>query len=398
MSLLSPSLHPPSSGSSTPFPSLLHAAHSQLALARSSPSPPLSLLRYTHALRLFRQCGKVLRLSGSPADLQRAVSSLADMAEGFVNGLGAVVSPADVRAAAAAASASPPPGAGAPPPSLDPPEPGPVPPGAYSGEDLTQSTHIRRAIRTGLRPLHVPTGLGASLSASQFMEAVPPGEPGENGSPSSPGSPGSPSSLKKAQRAAAAAKVPPPPPESTEVSDMLALQSALSSLSAILSLPSPKSRPGSSAAAPAGRRAAGRQPRPLAGNAARDYLAAAALDGSFCVVPADPPPLCVQGGGGGGPGSAGPGAAGLSASTIARHPPELGRLLATVKTLADENAALLARNSELAAGGAEAARAREAMATFRREYEGRFRSMREALDRFRAAYPGEGNSRSSGGS
>ena len=68
---------------------------------------------------------------------------------------------------------------------------------------------------------------------------------------------------------------------------------------------------------------------------------------------------------------------------------QLMRLLDSIKTLSDENAALLREVEDAETARMEAKRAREQMRYFKTEYGQRFAKLREALEKFRKSHPDE---------
>jgi len=66
---------------------------------------------------------------------------------------------------------------------------------------------------------------------------------------------------------------------------------------------------------------------------------------------------------------------------------QIMRLMDSLKTLGDENAALLREVEELEAARAEAKVARESMKKFKAEYGKRFASLKKALEKFRQDHP-----------
>jgi hypothetical protein len=73
---------------------------------------------------------------------------------------------------------------------------------------------------------------------------------------------------------------------------------------------------------------------------------------------------------------------------------QIMRLMDSLKTLGDENAALLREVEELEAARAEAKAARDSMRKFKNEYGKRFTSLKKALEKFRQEHP-NGNTNSS---
>lgn len=69
---------------------------------------------------------------------------------------------------------------------------------------------------------------------------------------------------------------------------------------------------------------------------------------------------------------------------------QLMRLMDSIKTLGDENAALLREIQELEAARMEAKTAKEQMRRFKDEYGKRFAALKEALEKFRKGYPSSG--------
>ncbi len=129
---------------------------------------------------------------------------------------------------------------------------------------------------------------------------------------------------------------------------------------------------------------------------ASSFAAAAALDGSFCVVPSnDIIPTFL------GPMSPNLANRAIEPSPTLRasprqfvnpnHQQQVQRLLNSMKTLSDENAKLLAEVESMRTALAEAAATRQRMEKFKREYEQRFASMKHALEKFRQAYPSKEN-------
>jgi regulator of protease activity HflC (stomatin/prohibitin superfamily) len=66
---------------------------------------------------------------------------------------------------------------------------------------------------------------------------------------------------------------------------------------------------------------------------------------------------------------------------------QLMRLLDSIKTLGDENAALLREVEDAEAARAEAKATREQMGRFKAEYGKRFAALKSALEKFRKSYP-----------
>jgi CHAD domain-containing protein len=73
---------------------------------------------------------------------------------------------------------------------------------------------------------------------------------------------------------------------------------------------------------------------------------------------------------------------------------QLMRLLDSLKTLGDENAALLREVEEAEAARMEAKAAREQMKRFKTEYGQRFAALKAALEKFRKGYPENNNNNS----
>jgi vacuolar-type H+-ATPase subunit I/STV1 len=75
---------------------------------------------------------------------------------------------------------------------------------------------------------------------------------------------------------------------------------------------------------------------------------------------------------------------------LAGQPPntkQLMRLLDSIKTLGDENAALLREVEDAEVARAEAKATKEQMRRFRAEYGKRFAALKSALEKFRKSYP-----------
>jgi FtsZ-binding cell division protein ZapB len=66
---------------------------------------------------------------------------------------------------------------------------------------------------------------------------------------------------------------------------------------------------------------------------------------------------------------------------------QLMRLLDSIKTLGDENAALLREVEDAEAARAEAKATKEQMRRFKAEYGKRFAALKSALEKFRKSYP-----------
>ena len=85
----------------------------------------------------------------------------------------------------------------------------------------------------------------------------------------------------------------------------------------------------------------------------------------------------------------------LSSSVSENHSPSSGtaptkqlmRLMDSLKTLTDENAALLREVEEAESARAEARAAKQEMRRFREVYAERFEKLKEALEKFRKGYP-----------
>jgi len=88
--------------------------------------------------------------------------------------------------------------------------------------------------------------------------------------------------------------------------------------------------------------------------------------------------------------ASGTGADILSANSQPTDTKQLMRLMDTIKTLGDENAALLREVEEAEAARREAKSAKEEMKRFKQEYGKRFAALKEALEKFRKGYPSEG--------
>jgi hypothetical protein len=70
---------------------------------------------------------------------------------------------------------------------------------------------------------------------------------------------------------------------------------------------------------------------------------------------------------------------------------QLMRLMDSLRTLGDENAALLREVEDAEAARVEAKAARQQMKRFKEEYGKRFAALKEALEKFRKGYPGDIN-------
>ncbi|VEU44967.1 unnamed protein product [Pseudo-nitzschia multistriata] len=82
----------------------------------------------------------------------------------------------------------------------------------------------------------------------------------------------------------------------------------------------------------------------------------------------------------------------ISSGQSTQNTKQIMRLMDSLKTLGDENAALLREVEELQAARAEAKAARETMKRFKSEYGQRFNSLKKALEKFRQENPtGKGN-------
>lgn len=68
---------------------------------------------------------------------------------------------------------------------------------------------------------------------------------------------------------------------------------------------------------------------------------------------------------------------------------QLMRLMDSLRTLGDENAALLREVEDAEAARAEAKAAKQQMRRFKEEYGKRFSALKEALEKFRKSYPSE---------
>ncbi|KAG7340600.1 hypothetical protein IV203_024143 [Nitzschia inconspicua] len=77
----------------------------------------------------------------------------------------------------------------------------------------------------------------------------------------------------------------------------------------------------------------------------------------------------------------------LSGGQSSANTKQIMRLMDSLKTLGDENAALLREVEELEAARAESKAARESMKRFKSEYTKRFTSLKKALEKFRQEHP-----------
>jgi len=286
------------------------------------------------------------------------------MCLGFISGLSNVVATSDVARAAATLSTTSPSLAAphqAALPTASNPIPRPpilLPKSEYSSEELSQSTHLRTAIREGLRPLHVNAALGNTMSASAFMDQT-------------------------------AAQTPPPPQPlpslappyaapPSEVSSMLALERDLATLSQTLNLTTIATSTLSDSVT--FQTVASDHPNPSnSAGSASSYAAAAALDGSFLVVPTTTASSFLPS-----PKSSPQRTAAHTAPTHSSrtHAHEISRLLNSMKVLSDENTSLLLEVEALRTARVEAVESKEAMRRFQAEYETRFIDMKSALEKF----------------
>lgn len=81
------------------------------------------------------------------------------------------------------------------------------------------------------------------------------------------------------------------------------------------------------------------------------------------------------------------GVAGAEANGQPANTKQLMRLLDSIKTLGDENAALLREVQDAEAARAEAKATKEQMRRFKGEYGKRFAALKSALEKFRKSYP-----------
>jgi hypothetical protein len=103
--------------------------------------------------------------------------------------------------------------------------------------------------------------------------------------------------------------------------------------------------------------------------------------------------ISLASGMGGGPGGGGSGGD-VSAANQPANTKQLMRLMDSLKTLGDENAALLREVQDAEAARMEAKVAREQMKRFKEEYGQRFGTLKAALEKFRKSYPEHGDQES----
>ena len=245
---------------------------------------------------------------------------------------------------------------------------------SYPSDSLDYSVRIRQAVQTGLSPVHVTTS--NSMSASAFMNMIGSStvldDAGESANRAAVDG--------DAQGDSKAPQVPHPssPGVTGPVDNMLSLEQELAHLSAELGLYSATAKAGESGAAASmskarfGRRAG--KANPLASS----FAAAAALDGSFCVVPSQDLlsernlRLRTLGGNkrqrniGKGKIAASDAVGGSPQEVLAssamggqNQPVALQKLLNTLQTLMEENASLLRENESIRQMKVEADEAKE---------------------------------------
>jgi hypothetical protein len=100
--------------------------------------------------------------------------------------------------------------------------------------------------------------------------------------------------------------------------------------------------------------------------------------------------ISLASGMGGGPGG-GSGGGDVSVANQPANTKQLMRLMDSLKTLGDENAALLREVQDAEAARMEAKVAREQMKRFKEEYGQRFGTLKAALEKFRKSYPEHGD-------
>ncbi|GMH75590.1 hypothetical protein TrRE_jg12990 [Triparma retinervis] len=292
----------------------------------------------------------------------------------------------------------------------------------YPSDSLQSSTRLRQAVRKGLAPIHVASN--DSMTASAFMDMVAGGKKVEN-------------KQEQGQRQGEGQEKeqnrPPKKSAPNPVLAMMSLETELAHLSAELGIHSAAvkgTREG------LGRTRGGRGGGPggegvgvgvgvkVGGkiitqrSLASSFAAAAALDGSFCVVPNSEYSRRSKGGNKGGTLVVSP------ASMLPRslhqkerkHSPKssqtslnvshsqprsspassqeaagIGNLLKTLQALTEENAVLLRENENMRQMKAEADEAKEFVKKFKKEYDQRFENMRNALELFKNKYPSKEN-------